>query len=158
MAKAVRVPVTRVIDNWFEIGGDGPFREPGQLAPVEGEAPPEKPKPEPRKLRTELYRNFGCYPDLDELTGASADKARLIDWALDKVARSFVQQRERLLDLVEGLVEEKLDEFCPERGHAEDWDLDGLKVALKEQFNLDVDVKVSIAERERPIIGEKVWK
>jgi len=170
VAKNVKPAVVRVLDGWWEIGADGPFREPGQPAPaatatvgedgqpVEAAPPPEPPRREPRKLRTELYRNFGCYPDLDQLTEATASKPKLLDWTLDKVARSFIQQRERMMDVIEGLVEDKLDEFCPSRGHAEDWDLPALKVALKEQFNLDIDVELKLAEREREILGAKVWK
>src|SRR6185369_15526255 len=125
----------RMVDQWWEASAESPFREDGR---PEDERP-EPPKREPRALRSLMYRNFGVFLEVDDHV---AEKPALLDWLSEQVGRSFVQQRERLLDILDSLVQDKLDEFCPTRGHAEDWDMDALKAALKEQFNLEFDLKL----------------
>ena len=146
-SKQLRPVVQRLVDQWWELPAESPFREDGR--PEE-----EKPEPrrEPRALRSLIYRNFGVFLEVEPHVG---DKPKLLDWLAEQVGRSFVQQRERLLDILDSLVQEKLDEFCPPREHAEDWDQPALKAALKEQFNLDFDLKVQDLDRDN--LSKKVW-
>jgi preprotein translocase subunit SecA len=44
---------------------------------------------------------------------------------------------------------------CPDKTHAEDWDLDALAEAAKEAFNLPVKVNPEVFDRES--ISEKLW-
>ena len=52
----------------------------------------------------------------------------------------MIQQRERLLDLCEEMLQGIVDEQCPPNAHAEDWDLDALSAAIKERFNFEPSI------------------
>ena len=60
-------------------------------------------------------------------------------------AASLIQQRERVLDLADEIISNLVWTHCPEKAHAEDWDLDALAEAVKEAFNLPVKLDVEIA-------------
>ena len=61
----------------------------------------------------------------------------------------MIQQRERLLDLCEEMLQGIVDEHCPPNAHAEDWDLDALRAAIKERFNFEPSIdETKIMERE----------
>ena len=111
---------------------------------------------EPEKLTHELYRVFGAVVPLDRTTG-SDDKARtsIIHKSVRIATESLIQQRERILDLSHDLVEGLIWTHCPDKTHAEDWNLDALKDSLREQFNINIDVEVPLLERESLL--EKIW-
>ena len=62
---------------------------------------------------------------------------------------SMIQQRERLLDLCEEMLQTVLDQHCPPNVHAEDWDLDALTAAIKERFGFEPDIDARKAARAR---------
>src|SRR4029079_1260622 len=101
---------------------------------------------QPAFLRSEIYRYFGAYPDPK---GVVEDRTGTLDRLADEVGSSMVQQRERLLDLCEEMLQGIVDEHCPPNAHAEDWDLDALRAAVKERFNFEPTIDESkLMERE----------
>ena len=60
---------------------------------------------------------------------------------------SLTEQKERLLDLIDEIVTTMTDHACPPGKHYEDWDLEGLEHAYKEQFALDATGVHEISDR-----------
>jgi len=114
--------------------------------PAEGVAA-VAPTLDPRRFRSELYRLFGGYP---EVTGLLEDRTATLDRLARGVASSLIQQRERVLDLSEEVLQEVLDESCPEGAHAEDWDIAGLSAGIKERFGFEPTIETKgLLEREK---------
>jgi preprotein translocase subunit SecA len=108
---------------------------------------------QPSFLRSAIYRQYGAYPDPK---GILEERTATLDRLADEVAASIIQQRERLLDLCEEILQGIIDGNCPANEHAEDWDLDGLKAAAKERFNFELSIDESkIMERES--LEEALW-
>ncbi len=108
---------------------------------------------DPEKLTHELYRVFGAVVDVKKDLN---NREVLVDRAAKTAAASLIQQRERVLDLADELISLLVWQFCPEKAHAEEWDLKGLGEAVKEQFNLPVKLDVPILEREG--LAERIWQ
>ncbi|HEY2899604.1 MAG TPA: preprotein translocase subunit SecA [Polyangia bacterium] len=128
-------------------------------APPEPSADPAAPPPapvtiaaDPAKLRSTIYRQYGAYLDC---TGIVEDRAGTLDRLAREVGSSMIQQRERLLDLSEEMVQSLTDEFSPAAEHAEDWDLAALGNAVKERFGFEPTFDDKILEREALI--EALW-
>ncbi|MDF1565147.1 MAG: preprotein translocase subunit SecA [Deltaproteobacteria bacterium] len=66
------------------------------------------------------------------------------------------EHRESILDLFEDLIMAIMDDFCPERGRPDEWDLVALANAVREQFN--VQISFDGAERNRETLQEQIWK
>jgi preprotein translocase subunit SecA len=109
---------------------------------------------DPLKLRSLIYRQFGAFPDAD---GVAEDRPGTLDRLAREVASSLIQQRERLLDLCEEMVSSLMDEHCPPTEHAEDWNLDALKAAVKERFGFEPTVTHKGAVLEREALTESLW-
>ncbi len=107
---------------------------------------------DPEKLQHELYRVFGAMAHVEK---ELPDRDKVVGKATREAAASLVQQRERVLDLSHDLLENLIWQYCPEKAHAEDWDLKGLVEGLREQFNLGCDVQVPLLDRESLL--EKIW-
>ncbi|HXU02306.1 MAG TPA: SEC-C metal-binding domain-containing protein, partial [Polyangia bacterium] len=106
---------------------------------------------QPALLRSEIYRYFGLYPDPK---GVIEDRTGTLDRLADEVGSSMVQQRERLLDLCEEMLQGIVDDHCPPNEHAEDWDLDALGAAIKERFNFEPSIDESkMMDRESLVTG-----
>ena len=68
----------------------------------------------------------------------------------------MIQQRERMLDLCEEILQGVVDEHCPPHAHAEDWDLDALRAGTKERFGFEPTIdEGKIMEREALV--EALW-
>jgi len=138
----------------------------GKMADALGQAPAPDADPaggppamvsipvDPLKLRSLIYRQFGAFPDA---TGVVEDRPGTLDRLAREVASSLIQQRERLLDLCEEMVSTLMDEHCPPTEHAEDWNLDALKAAVKERFGFDPTVTHKGAVLEREALTESLW-
>jgi preprotein translocase subunit SecA len=109
--------------------------------------------PEPAYLRSLIYRDFGAYLNA---AGIVEDRTATLDRLAEEVASSMIQQRERLLDLSEEMIHLIVAEHCPPNSHAEDWDLDALKAAVKERFGFEPTIDVSQA-LERDSMAESLW-
>jgi preprotein translocase subunit SecA len=123
-----------------------------EAAPPSADGTPSAASPvtvplDPAKFRSTVYRQFGAYPDV---TGIAEDRTTTLDRLAREVASSLVQQRERLLDLSEEMLQELLDQTCPEHAHAEDWDLEALKAGMKERFGFEPTIETKgLLERDK---------
>jgi len=104
-------------------------------------------------LRSLIYREWGAYLDTK---GIVEDRTATLDRLAGEVASSMIQQRERLLDLSEEMIQSIIDEHCPPNSHAEDWDLEVLGTAVKQRFNFDpaIDAQGGL---ERETLAESLW-
>ncbi len=109
---------------------------------------------DPALLRSAIYRQFGAYP---EVTGVLEDRTGTLDRLACEVASSLVQQRERILDLSEEVLQEVLDGTCPENAHAEDWDIDALKAGIKERFGFEPTVETK-GLLDRGTLATRMWE
>jgi preprotein translocase subunit SecA len=113
---------------------------PGQAGEANGE---ELKKPETvddikeifamESLRADLYQYWGYrfdYKD-SELKKPKGIYERL----LAEIPQSLSEQRERLLDLIDGIVGAMVEESCPLGKPPEDWDWKGLKEGFVEHFS-----------------------
>ncbi|MCG8417524.1 MAG: preprotein translocase subunit SecA [Proteobacteria bacterium] len=107
-----------------------------------------------RFLRAELWRTTGCLCDLERRINGPREE--LYDYVVDSVARSLIQQRERVYDLCETMIGQHLDTYCPPGTHEDDWDLDGLNDALRDQFNTDIEVPTRDVTQQQ--VAERVWE
>jgi len=108
---------------------------------------------DPAALRSAIYRQYGAYPDT---SGVVADRTGTLDRLADEIASSMIQQHMRMLDLSQDILQGVIDELCPPQQHAEDWDLDALRAAIKERFGFQptIDEK-SMLDREP--LTESIW-
>src|SRR5690606_18330950 len=107
-----------------------------------------------RVLRAELWRTTGCLCDIEKLL--DGPRKELHDRVVEQVASSLIQQRERMYDLCDDLVGYTIGQFCPQGTHEDDWDLDGLHEALREQFNMEFDLPRKDTSPQQ--IAELVWE
>ena len=116
-------------------------------------ANPEAPADFSPFLRSLIYREWGAYPDTK---GVIEDRTGTLDRLAGDVASSMIQQRERLLDLSEEMIQLIISEQCPPNSHAEDWDLEALGAAVKERFNFEprFDDQHGL---ERETLAEQIW-
>src|SRR5450432_1870607 len=142
LVRHVRPTLARMADALSQQPARAPVLE-APNAPILG--PDGKPAPprmisvpvDPVMMRSLIYKQFGAFPDA---SGIAADRTATLDRLADEVASSLIQQRERLLDLSEEMVQSVIDEHCPATAHAEDWDLEVLGHAVKERFGFEPDL------------------
>jgi preprotein translocase subunit SecA len=117
--------------------------------PFAEEAPPAW-----RKLRHEIWRQTGALVDVEKQF--AGPKKPLVDHITGEVARSLIQQRERLYDLCEELISQLVGQFCPPTVSSDGWDFDGLEEAVRDEFNLDLTLRRRVDGPEE-VAGE-LWK
>ncbi|MBN2722956.1 MAG: preprotein translocase subunit SecA [Deltaproteobacteria bacterium] len=94
---------------------------------------------EPTRITHELYRHFGAVVPLEEeLVGSSRET--VIEKCISVISASLIQQRERILDLVDELLGNILSVHCPEDVHPEDWKMEEMLKDLSKIFNTDLDI------------------
>jgi preprotein translocase subunit SecA len=113
-----------------------------------------------RALRSELWRQTGAWlEDMERqyrrLDRGTISSEEFTDWALELIANSLIQQRERLYDLCDELIGHVVDEQCPADSHIDDWDFDAIEEALTEQFN--IPIKVERKNVDQQTIAENAW-
>ena len=83
-------------------------------------------------LREEIYHFWGWrfdYKDGDE------KKPKMIhERLLKEIPQALSEQRERLLDLIDGIVGAMVEESCPKNKQPEDWDWKGIRDGFIEHF------------------------
>jgi preprotein translocase subunit SecA len=92
-------------------------------------------------LRSAVYQQFGYRFDVKESDQKDAQK---VYKSLQKeLAQSLTEQRERLLDLVDGLISAMVEECCPaQKAAPEDWDWKGMRSGFLDHFGskpVDID-------------------
>jgi preprotein translocase subunit SecA len=96
-------------------------------------------------LEKDIYLWFGCVVPLEEFRNDPAGAYERVEHA---VGMSLSEQKERLLDLVDEIVVTMTDHACPPGKHYEDWDLDGLERAYKDQFAISATGIHEISDRD----------
>ncbi len=119
----------------------------GMPLPTEG-APVKKPeKVEDVKelfsmesLRGDLYQFWGYRFDYKE---SEAKKPKAVyDRLMTEIPLSLTMQRERMLDLIDGIIGAMVEESCPHNKPPEDWDWKGLREGFFEHFNAKYDGEI----------------
>ena len=108
---------------------------------------------DPAMVRSAIYQRYGAYLDP---TGILDDRSGTLDRLSEEIASSMLQQRERLLDLGEEMIQVIIDEQCPPDTHAEEWDLDALRTAVHERFGFEPRIHDSKG-LERESLAESLW-
>ena len=110
------------------------------------------PRPGWRILRGELWRQHGALLDLEKRY--DGPRAELHDFVTEQIAKSLIQQRERVFDLCEGLIDTAVQTFCSADKPDDQWDLDGLEEALEEQFGCEFELEHGTREE----LASSAWK
>jgi len=145
LAKTVRPMLARMCESLTEARAADP-NAPDGFSIVKVEL-------QPSFLRSAIYQQYGAYPDPK---GVLEDRTGTLDRLAEEVGSSLIQQRERLLDLCEEMLQGIVDEHCPANAHAEDWDLDALSAATKERFNFEPSIDENKI-MERDALVESLW-
>jgi preprotein translocase subunit SecA len=131
LVEAMRARTVQIIDGYCR----------DKLAAEGGDANVPEPFPSqgivPHELTHDLYRHYGALVRLEDVR---MDRAKVIERATDVVARSLIQQRERIHDLSYDNVEKLIREACPEDVHPDEWELEELEKAMRERFYVKVDL------------------
>ncbi len=96
-------------------------------------------RPTWRVLRHEIWRQFGAHLDLERTTERGAEA--VIEQVTAEVAQSLICQRERIHDLCDTLLARVIETACPSTTPSDEWDLDALEDALREQFASDFELE-----------------
>ena len=109
---------------------------------------------DPAALRSAIYNQYGAYPDTRSVV---EDRTATLDRLADEIASSMLQQHARVLDLSAEILETILAQHAPENVHAEDWDVEAMRAAVKEVFGFlpTVDEKKSL---DRELLTESMWE
>jgi preprotein translocase subunit SecA len=84
------------------------------------------------QLRNDVYQFWGYRFDFKE--GAGKKPQKIYERLMEEIPSSLTQQRERLLDLVDGIIGAVVEESCPHNKPPEDWDWKGIRSAFVEHF------------------------
>jgi preprotein translocase subunit SecA len=84
-------------------------------------------------LRADLYQYWGYRFDYKE--SELKKPKEVYERLLAEIPQSLSEQRERLLDLIDGIVGAMVEESCPLGKPPEDWDWKGLKEGFVEHFS-----------------------
>jgi len=103
------------------------------------------------RLRSAVYRQFGTLPDVD---GVEEARSETLDRIAQDVAASLIQQRERILDLVEDVVYGLIDEHCPPGQSMDLWDINSLAVSIEERFGFRPKLRET---GDRSELAERLW-
>jgi preprotein translocase subunit SecA len=115
-----------------------PMPEPG-----EGGQPAETPK-RPEKvedikelyqldsMRTDIYQFWGYRMDFKDSEAKRPKEVH--ERLLEEIPLSLTEQRERMLDLVDGIIGAMVEECCPMNKPPEDWDWKGLRGGFLDHF------------------------
>jgi preprotein translocase subunit SecA len=85
-------------------------------------------------LRQDIYQYWGYRFDYQERHAKKPKK--IYDRLLEEIPQSLTEQRERLLDLVDGIIGAMVEESCPHNVPPEDWKWDEIRDGFKEHFGL----------------------
>jgi len=140
LSERLHEPVSRILDLHLE-----------KLA-ARADKPPEGFAIEPNALRTEYYRAFGAAIDLQRVRS----RGECMSKVTHEVAASLIQQRERLLDTCDEMVAGRIAEFCPEKVHPEEWNLDALREAVSNDLAFKCELK-GLKSLERDYLAEHIW-
>lgn len=112
-----------------------------------------------KKLEYAIYNHFGVRIPIDEY---EEDPEGAFNKLTKEVARSLSEQRERLFDLVENIINELIETYCGGKEGGEGWDLKGLRDAVWKIFEIKIDIREletlgRVEEIEEYIFKEIEW-
>ncbi len=105
------------------------------------------------ELTHDLYRHYGAMVRLDDVAN---NREKVIQRALEVVAASLIQQRERIHDLCYEHVEKAVIELCPEDVHPDEWELEELEKLMQGRFRVSVDL--SDIQDDVDQVADKCWE
>ncbi len=120
-------------------------------AAVAAGAPVSDPRPGWRVLRFEIWRQFGALLDLEKRYEGEAQA--LVDYAVEAVVASQIQQRERLYDLADARMSGVIETALSADKSDDEWDWDELEDALQEQFNMQFDINPGTPDE----VATQIW-
>ena len=85
-------------------------------------------------MEKDVYLWFGCQIPLGPMKN---DATAALKHVTESVGMSLTEQRERLFDLVDDLIATLVERACPPGKHYDDWDLEGLSAAYRDQFGIE---------------------
>jgi preprotein translocase subunit SecA len=115
-----------------------------------GESPGDL-RPGWRVLRGEVWRQFGVLLDFEKRY--ELGRAELLDWVTREVARSLIQQRERMYDLSDARMAAVVDRVLSSDVADDEWDWDELEDSLQEQFAAEFDLTPGTPDE----VAAQVW-
>ena len=104
-----------------------------------------------RILRAEVWRQYGALLDLEQRYDGPREE--LIGYLTEEIARSLIQQRERLYDLSDERIGAIIAQYLSADVPDDSWDWDGLEDALQEQFAVTPELQPGAAEE----VAQQVW-
>ncbi|HEU0029044.1 MAG TPA: preprotein translocase subunit SecA [Kofleriaceae bacterium] len=104
-----------------------------------------------RVLRAEIWRQFGTLLDLERRY--DQDRKELLEFCVDQVAASLIQQRERMYDLADQKMAAVIEQVLNPEVSDDEWDWDELEDALKEQFNTEFEIQPGTPDE----VAQQVW-
>ncbi|MCA9670401.1 MAG: preprotein translocase subunit SecA [Myxococcales bacterium] len=163
LGEKLRPRVTQIVETFFEGVGAHPYRLDPKPEDYEaedsgdGDGKEKKAKlvgeVDNEALTHELYRYFGAVVNL---RAERNDAKKCIAKAIREVAVSLIQQRERILDLCDQAIGAKIDEHCPEKVRADEWNIKALEDALEQVFAIRIDLNELALDRQ--VLAEKAWE
>ncbi|HEY5938580.1 MAG TPA: preprotein translocase subunit SecA [Kofleriaceae bacterium] len=104
-----------------------------------------------RILRAEVWRQYGVLLDLEKRY--DLERKELVEYIVDQVGASLIQQRERMYDLADqrmaSIIEAALSSEIPD----DEWDWDELEDTLQEQFQTEFEIKPGTPDE----VAAQVW-
>ena len=85
-------------------------------------------------LREDIYKFWGYRIDFKE--SEAKEPKKVYERLLTEISQSLTEQRERLLDLVDGILGAIVEETCPQSKPPEDWDWKGIRDGFFEHFGV----------------------
>ncbi len=85
-------------------------------------------------MRVDIYQYYGYRFDFKESEAKNPKK--IYERLMDEIPRSLTEQRERLLDLADGIVSAIVEECCPMNFPPEDWKWDEVADGFRECFGV----------------------
>ncbi len=85
-------------------------------------------------LRSDIYQYWGYRFDYKE--SEAKKPQRIYERLLTEIPQSLSEQRERLLDLMDGIIGAMVEECCPTNKPPEDWDWKGIRTGFLEHFGV----------------------
>jgi preprotein translocase subunit SecA len=85
-------------------------------------------------LRSDIYQYWGYRFDFRD--SEAKQPQAVYERLLKEIPQSLSEQRERLLDLIDGIIGAMVEECCPDGKPPEDWDWKGIKTGFVEHFGV----------------------
>jgi preprotein translocase subunit SecA len=104
-----------------------------------------------RVLRFEIWKQFGCLLDLEKRY--DKDNKELLEYCIEKVGTSLIQQRERMYDLADAKMASIIEQILSSEVPEDNWDFDELEEALGEQFNTQFEIQPGTPDEA----AQKAW-